>query len=139
VKGETLKGHLDTLLLAAVAECPSHGYRLIEHLRSRSDGAFNLAEGTMYPALHRLERAGLLRSSWTDGQGRRRRREYELTRDGTDALDERRREWERFSAGMAVVLAGAEQGAMPSTERPTVTATAPSAGVLVASGGSGSR
>ncbi len=107
MKGETLKGHLDTLLLAAVAECPSHGYKLIEHLRARSGGAFNLAEGTMYPALHRLERAGLLRSSWTHGEGRRRRREYELTSSGTDALDERRREWERFAAGMTVVLDGA--------------------------------
>ena len=107
MKGETLKGHLDTLLLAAVAECPSHGYKLIEYLRSRSGGTFNLAEGTMYPALHRLERAGLLRSSWTTGQGRRRRREYELTDTGSDALGERRLEWERFSEGMSVVLASA--------------------------------
>lgn len=135
MKGETLKGHLDTLLLAAVAECPSHGYKLIEHLRSRSDGTFNLAEGTMYPALHRLERAGLLRSSWTSGQGRRRRREYELTRSGTDALDERKREWERFSAGMAVVLAGAGKDraisaeAAPPEER---------SGVLAATGATGS-
>lgn len=108
MSGETLKGHLDTLLLAAVAECPTHGYKLIEHLRSRSDGTFDLAEGTIYPALHRLERAGLLQSSWTDVQGRR-RREYELTTSGAHALDVRRREWERFSAGMSVVLAGAHR------------------------------
>lgn len=64
MSGEALKGHLDMLLLAAVQARPLHGYALIEELRRRSHGAFDLPEGTVYPALHRLEQAGLLESTW---------------------------------------------------------------------------
>ena len=59
MNAETLKGHLDLLLLAAVQRRPTHGYAIADTLRARSDGAFDLPEGTLYPALHRLERAGL--------------------------------------------------------------------------------
>lgn len=59
---EVLKGHLDLLLLAAVQHRPAHGYAIAETLRARSDGTFDLPEGTLYPALHRLERARLLTS-----------------------------------------------------------------------------
>ena len=73
MRAETLKGHLDFLLLAIVADEPAHGYRIIEKLKRRSGGAFDLPEGTVYPALHRLEESGLLSSSWASGSGRRRR------------------------------------------------------------------
>ena len=75
---EVLKGHLDLLLLATLADEPAHGYLVVERLKQRSSGAFELAEGTVYPALYRLERAGLLASSWSSVGGRR-RRVYELT------------------------------------------------------------
>jgi PadR family transcriptional regulator PadR len=65
MSGEVLKGHLDALLLAAIAEGPVHGYGVIERLRARSGGHFDLPEGTIYPALHRLERDRLLSSKWT--------------------------------------------------------------------------
>src|SRR5438270_2500489 len=68
---EMLKGHLDGLLLSVVAEGQAHGYVLIERLRERSTGEFDLPEGTVYPALHRLEASGLLRSTWVEA-GRRR-------------------------------------------------------------------
>ena len=74
MNAETLKGHLDLLLLAAVHSRPAHGYAIADTLRARSDGAFDLPEGTLYPALHRLERAGLLSSRWSEGGRRRRRR-----------------------------------------------------------------
>ena len=70
---ERLKGNLDLLLLSVLAAGPAHGYAIISALRDRSGGTFDLPEGTVYPALHRLEDAGLLASSWADAEGRRRR------------------------------------------------------------------
>jgi PadR family transcriptional regulator, regulatory protein PadR len=102
--GEELKGHLDLLLLSALAEGPSHGYLLIERLRARSGGAFDLPEGTLYPALHRLERDGLLSSAWTEAAGRR-RRVYRLTRRGRAALSRREAEWKSFSRAVEAVIA----------------------------------
>ena len=97
-----LKGHLELLLLGVLEEQPAHGYRVIERLRERSGGAFDLPEGTIYPALHRLERAGLLRSGWDDASARR-RRVYEVTPRGRDALRERRHEWTRFRGAVQAV------------------------------------
>jgi DNA-binding PadR family transcriptional regulator len=103
---EAFSGHLDLLLLAALRSEPRHGYAVIEHMRSASGGRLDYPEGTVYPALHRLEAEGLLRSRWSEVDGRR-RRVYELTRTGTAALDGRRREWERFSESVGAVLEGA--------------------------------
>jgi DNA-binding PadR family transcriptional regulator len=104
MRAETLKGHLDGLVLAIVAAEPLHGYAVIERLKERSGGAFDLPEGTVYPVLHRLEAEGLLASSWSDGSGRR-RRVYRITRRGRTALATRRDEWGRFSRAVAGVLA----------------------------------
>src|SRR2546430_11144154 len=71
MKAEKLKGHLDLLLLSVLSRGPGHGYEVITRLKVRSDGAFQLPEGTVYPALHRLEGAGLLASGWDVGAGRR--------------------------------------------------------------------
>jgi len=96
MKADILRGHLDLLLLAIVEDGPFHGYAILEELRRRTDGAIDLPEGTVYPALHRLERAGLLTSSWTQVNGRR-RRTYALTPQGTTAAKEKRREWSTFA------------------------------------------
>ena len=104
MRPEALKGHLDALLLAVVAREPAHGYAILERLRERSGGAFDLAEGTIYPALHRLEEAGLLSSSWAPGATRR-RRVYEVTAKGRRALGSRRAEWSDFSRAVEAVLA----------------------------------
>src|SRR2546423_13929611 len=98
MRAEVLKGHLDLLLLATVASQPAHGYALVEALRERSGGVFTLAEGTVYPALHRLERGGFLRSMWTRHDGRR-RRVYAPTRKGRKALAEGHKEWRWFVRG----------------------------------------
>src|SRR5688500_12104536 len=111
MRADTLKGHLDMLLLAVVAEGPRHGYALIEALREQSGGDFDLPEGTVYPALHRLERAGLLQSSWGDAGGRR-RRVYSVTTDGRKALAAKRREWHLFAGAVQRVVGGR---AWPST------------------------
>jgi PadR family transcriptional regulator PadR len=100
---ETLKGHLDSLILAVVAGGPAHGYAIIEELKRRSRGAFELPEGTVYPALHRLERADLLASSWSTASGRK-RRVYKLTRRGRRQLEARKSEWRDFARAVDSVL-----------------------------------
>ena len=104
MEGEVLKGHLEMLLLSIIDGGARHGYAIIEALRERSGGAFELPEGTIYPALHRLEERALVRSAWT-GAGRR-RRVYELTREGRAALARQRQDWAAFSAAVRSVLAG---------------------------------
>ena len=105
MQAEVLKGHLDLLLLATLAAGPAHGYRVVDELRRLSAGAFDLSEGTIYPALYRLERAGLLSSRWASAGGRR-RRVYSLTRAGAAALASRRKAWSRFSQAVDSFLGG---------------------------------
>ena len=97
MKDDQTRGQLDTLILAALARGAAHGYAVIVRLREESDGAFTLPEGTVYPALHRLEANGWVSSTRSAVQGRT-RRIYTLTGDGERALDDRRAEWRRFSA-----------------------------------------
>lgn len=100
---ERLKGNLDLLLLSVLAAGPAHGYAIISALRERSDGMFDLPEGTIYPALHRLEGGGLLASSWAEADGRR-RRVYALTQAGAGALAAEQSQWRRFAHGVQAVL-----------------------------------
>jgi PadR family transcriptional regulator PadR len=104
MRAEALKGHLDALVLATLCDEPAHGYAVIEELKNRSGGAFDLAEGTVYPVLHRLEADGLLASAWSTAGGRR-RRVYRLTRRGRAALAERRDDWNAFARAVEAVLA----------------------------------
>ena len=104
MRAEALKGHLDALVLATLGDEPLHGYAVIEALRARSEGAFDLAEGTVYPVLHRLEADRLLTSSWSTVAGRR-RRVYRLSRRGRAALGRQRTEWRSFVRAVEAVLA----------------------------------
>ncbi|MBA3338941.1 MAG: helix-turn-helix transcriptional regulator [Geodermatophilaceae bacterium] len=113
MRAEALKGHLDGLLLAVLEVGPAHGYALIEALRSASGGTFDLPTGTVYPALHRLERADLVRGVWANESGRR-RRVYELTAAGAGALAERRDGWERFAGAVSAVLKGGPRWPAPA-------------------------
>jgi PadR family transcriptional regulator PadR len=114
MEGEMLKGHLDMIVLAALAAGPAHGYAVIEEIRRKSGQAFDLPEGTVYPALHRLEQAGLLTSRWVTAESGRRRRVYALTRRGERALVERRAVWEQFSDAIGRLLEGAPQCKKPA-------------------------
>jgi len=98
-----VKDYLDPVILAVLAGDALHGYAVIEELKARSGGELDLAEGTVYPALHRLERRGLLRSSWTTAEGRR-RRVYRLTASGRRELASRTREWRTFARVVDGVL-----------------------------------
>jgi DNA-binding PadR family transcriptional regulator len=93
-------------LLAELERGPGHGYALIERLRQRSAGAFDFPEGTIYPALHRLERGGLLTSRWSTGVARR-RRIYSMRRRGRAVLKDHLREWRLFARAVERVVGGA--------------------------------
>ncbi len=103
--GQLLKGHLDLLLLSVLVDGPLHGYRIIESIRERSDAVLDLGEGTVYPALHRLERAGWLASAWSTEDGRR-RRTYRLTPQGEREMARQRTEWRQFNTAMTRVMEG---------------------------------
>jgi DNA-binding PadR family transcriptional regulator len=100
---QALKGHLDGMLLAALEDGPSHGYAIMETLRAGSGGRFDLPTGTIYPALRRLERAGLVHTTWSEDGGRRRRM-YELTPAGRRTLAVERDAWQEFSAAVTSLL-----------------------------------
>jgi DNA-binding PadR family transcriptional regulator len=102
-EAQTLKGHLDVLLLAALECGPQHGYAVKEALREGSGGRFDLPTGTIYPALHRLEGAGLIAGSWSIVDGRR-RRTYNLTAEGSRRLHADRGNWREFAAAVTALL-----------------------------------
>ena len=104
MEGEMLKGHLDMIVLAVLSSGPAHGYAVIQEIQRRSGGAFELPEGTIYPALHRLEQAGLLSSHWTTAESGRRRRVYALTKRGIRALADQRAIWQRFADAIGGLL-----------------------------------
>ena len=98
-----IRGHLEGLLLAVLRGSPAHGYALSERLVARSGGELVVPDGSLYPALQRLERAGLVDSSWAVVDGRR-RRVYELTGAGRRHATSAAREWRSFSAAVDLVI-----------------------------------
>ncbi|MFI0038622.1 PadR family transcriptional regulator [Streptomyces mutabilis] len=103
MRADAVRGHLDGLLLAVLEPGPLHGYAIIAAVQQRSGGALELRTGTIYPALNRLERLGLLSSSW-QSSGERRRRCYELTDAGRHTLAGERTAWNEFTAAIGSVL-----------------------------------
>jgi DNA-binding PadR family transcriptional regulator len=103
MEGDALRGHLELLLLAALARAEQHGYALIEWLRTQSDGALDLGEGSVYPALRRLEAAGFATSAWRTDGGRR-KRVYRLTKRGEARLQSERQGWNDLVHTVGLVL-----------------------------------
>jgi PadR family transcriptional regulator PadR len=104
VRGDALRGHLELLVLAALKDGPGHGYEIGQTLRERSGGAFDVQEGSLYPALHRMERAKLLSSKWERGDGGPRRRVYQLTARGERELMGQRQEWRALVTAMTAIV-----------------------------------
>lgn len=102
---DALRGHVDAMLLAVLADGPVHGYGAVERIRERSHGALDFPSGTVYPALKRLERRGLIEGEW-ESTGRS-KRVYRLTSAGTRALAEERSAWAATSTLITSVLGGA--------------------------------
>src|ERR1700678_1674628 len=94
---------VEMLILEVAGQGPTYGYELAQTVGERSNGYFELKEGSLYPALHRLERQKLLRSFWRDADGRR-RKYYELTETGRAELASRKKSWLSFTAGVNGVL-----------------------------------
>jgi DNA-binding PadR family transcriptional regulator len=94
---------VEMLILEVAGQAPTYGYELAQTVAERSDGYFDLKEGSLYPALHRLERRKLLRSFWREADGRR-RKYYELTKAGQAELAARKKSWLSFTSGVNGVL-----------------------------------
>jgi PadR family transcriptional regulator PadR len=101
---ELIKGSIDSLLLTLVGEQPMYGYQIIKELEKRSQGYFRFKEGTLYPALHRLEKAGLIMGKWEMLPSGRQRRYYHITDKGNRLLVERRSQWLDFLAAVNQII-----------------------------------
>ncbi len=101
---EMLKGNTETLLLALLEVEPMYGYQIVKEVEQRSSGYFAFKEGTLYPALHRLERANHVEGSWQETPNSVRRRYYLITAKGRQALADRLKEWRRFSDAMNSIM-----------------------------------
>jgi transcriptional regulator len=100
---------LEMVVLEVISLGPSYGYEIAQTVAGRSEGTFELKEGSLYPALHRLERQKLLKSYWREADGRR-RKYYELTDAGRAELASRKKSWLRFAAGINGVLGPNQAG-----------------------------
>jgi PadR family transcriptional regulator PadR len=103
-KRELLKGSTDSLLLSLIGNKPMYGYQLIKEMGRRSGGYFQFSEGTLYPALHRLEREGLIQGKWEHSPGGQERRYYYLTPKGHQVLVEKATEWQRFATAVNMII-----------------------------------
>lgn len=97
------KGTLPTLILEALAHGPSHGYRIAQQIKERSEGVLDFREGTLYPALHKLESEGLV-ESYEEVEKGRPRRYYRITKSGRAALAKDRAEWRQLSRAVTSIL-----------------------------------
>jgi len=100
---------VEMLILKVIEQGPSYGYEITQTVSAGSDGYFDLKEGSLYPALHRMERQKLLKSSWRDADGRR-RKYYELTALGRKELATRSKAWAEFASGVQGILGGGHAG-----------------------------
>ncbi len=101
---ELLKGSTDSLLLSLINIKPMYGYQIIKEIEQRSNGYFQFKEGTLYPALHRLERRGLIKGKWQRLPGGQERRYYEITTKGRQAFNERLAIWRGFSEAVNSIM-----------------------------------
>jgi transcriptional regulator len=106
---ELLQGTLDLIILQTLRWGPKHGYGVSQMIRSRSDDLLQVETGSLYPALHRLERKGWIAADWTMSDKNQRVKEYRLTDQGREQLADERNRWEQVSAAMARILRGAPE------------------------------
>ena len=111
---ELLKGNTPTLVLAVLGDGPLHGYGIAREIERRSDNALKFKEGTLYPALHTLEREGMIAGEWRREDGERERKVYSITPAGRTALAQRTRTWNTFAAAIERVIGGQQDAPTPS-------------------------
>ena len=103
-----LQGTLDLLILKTLALEPLHGYGIAQRILASSREILQVQQGSLYPALHRLERKGLVVSEWKDSENGRMAKFYSLTRTGRKQLEAERQNWERLAGAVAMILRTAE-------------------------------
>ena len=101
---ELLKGNTDSLLLCLISRRPTYGYQIVKELEKRSNGYFQFKEGTLYPALHRLERDNLISGKWQILPNGQQRRYYYITERGQQVLANRLATWQDFSSAVKAVM-----------------------------------
>jgi PadR family transcriptional regulator PadR len=104
---EFLTGTVGVLILSLLAEREMYAYEMLQEAERRSAQAFRLKEGTLYPALHQMERSGLLKARWLDGPSGRSRKYYSLTAKGRKQAASKREQWQNISAAMRAILGDA--------------------------------
>lgn len=105
-----LSGTVDMLILQVIVPEATYGYRITQEVLKSSQGYFQLKEGSLYPALHRLERESFLKSNWVNADSGRRRKYYRITAAGKRALEKKRAQWEEFSIGVNGILGIPQHG-----------------------------
>jgi len=103
-RGDLLRGALEMLVLRTLAEGAMHGFGITEVLRERSDTVLTVDEGSMYPALYRMQRRGWIAAEWGRSENNRRAKFYSLTDDGRQHLETATERWSRFSRAVARVM-----------------------------------
>ena len=106
---ELLRGTLDMLVLKIVALGPSHGYAIAQRLQQISKDFFQVHQGSLYPALHRLEDRGWLQAEWKESETGREAKFYSLTKKGRRQMEEEARNWDRLCDAVALVLSAQEK------------------------------
>ena len=101
---ELMKGNSESLLLCLIWHKPMYGYQIIKELEKRSQGYFKFKEGTIYPALHRLEKSGLIEGNWEMIPSGRKRRYYHITEKGNNLLEEKVSQWQDFLYAMNLII-----------------------------------
>jgi PadR family transcriptional regulator, regulatory protein PadR len=103
-KPDALQGTLDLLVLTTLSRGPQHGYGIAAHIQSISDDVLRVEEGSLYPALHRMEQLGWIRAEWQTTENNRRARMYRLTRAGVKRVDEEQTKWEQLTRAITKFL-----------------------------------
>jgi transcriptional regulator len=110
-KIDLLQGTLDLLVLKTLSGGPMHGYRIASKIQDLSNEILRIEEGSLYPALYRMEQRGLIESEWGVTDNNRQAKFYKLTRKGRREMEEEAESWDRLSTAVARVLKAIEQGA----------------------------
>jgi PadR family transcriptional regulator PadR len=103
-KEDALQGTLDLLVLTTLSRGPQHGYGIAGHIQAISDDTLRAEEGSLYPALHRMEHLGWIRAEWQTTENNRRARMYRLTKAGEKRLDEEQAKWARLTTAIGKFL-----------------------------------
>jgi PadR family transcriptional regulator PadR len=101
---DLVKGSVIPAVLALLRDRPMYGYEMVKQVNARTDGKLQWREGTLYPALHKLESDGMVSSRWRDGTAGKPRKYYAITRKGRQELERRAAEWQEFSSSLNRLL-----------------------------------